>query len=221
VFLDLLTNADYCLTSQEVHRRNLYMRYKKTRYKSTDIGRLRLKNVGGGIVEFLNTATDLDALKRWFDLYEAIYKNAHAARRTPTRDENWRKSEEGNKFVEREGRILKMMARYEARPSYMYTSWLQGKQLVVGHGLSWNPPNSAACPEFHAVMKLLMLDPCEDWDRIRGCECGKWFVAHSKPQRFCCTECRVDHYQKSEEYKEIRRKNALKYYHLHRTKNTR
>jgi len=50
--------------------------------------------------------------------------------------------------------------------------------------------------------------------RILACECGRWFFAKFKHQRFCSIRCRKRHHERSEDFKAARRLYMRRYYRL-------
>jgi hypothetical protein len=71
--------------------------------------------------------------------------------------------------------------------------------------------------ESGAVMGVVHLALQDELDRVRGCDCGKFFFAHRIDQRYCSTKCRVRFYQSSEEFREKRRIYLRKLYRLKRS----
>jgi len=51
-------------------------------------------------------------------------------------------------------------------------------------------------------------------DRLRQCDCGKWYFARFAHQRSCSSTCRRRVYEKTEKFKTKRRKYMRKYYRL-------
>jgi len=68
--------------------------------------------------------------------------------------------------------------------------------------------------ESGAVMCVLQLALRDELDRVRSCDCGKFFFAHRIDQRYCSTGCRVRYHQSSEEFRAKRREYLRKLYHL-------
>jgi hypothetical protein len=73
---------------------------------------------------------------------------------------------------------------------------------------------SARIAETEAVMCVLQLALRDELDRVRGCDCGKFFFAHRIDQRYCSTKCRVRFNQSSEEFRAKRRTYMRKLYRL-------
>ena len=59
--------------------------------------------------------------------------------------------------------------------------------------------------ESGAVMCVLQLALRDELDRVRVCNCGKFFFAHRIDQCYCGTNCRVRYHQSSEEFRARRR----------------
>jgi len=64
---------------------------------------------------------------------------------------------------------------------------------------------SAREAESGAVMCVLQLALRDELDRVRSCDCGKFFFAHRIDQRYCSTRCRVRYNQSSDEFRAKRR----------------
>jgi hypothetical protein len=70
--------------------------------------------------------------------------------------------------------------------------------------------------ESSAVMRALQLAERDDFDRVRECTCGKFFLAGRIDQQHCSTACRVKAHQSSDEFKAKRREADRERYRLHR-----
>lgn len=80
---------------------------------------------------------------------------------------------------------------------------------------SSSPPRSENA-EIAAVMCALQLAERDELDRVRNCNCGRYFVAGRVDQNHCSTACRVKAHQSSEEFKAKRRKADRERYRLHK-----
>ena len=54
-------------------------------------------------------------------------------------------------------------------------------------------------------------------DRVRRCLCGRWFFARRSDSSTCSGKCRKDQYENTAARVEKRRKNARRYYWLHKS----
>lgn len=79
------------------------------------------------------------------------------------------------------------------------------------------PPTDGKCDDVQAVYQLMGLAFGRGADRIRECDCGKWFFARFSHQRFCSTKCREKAFRSSPEWKDYRRRKAREYYWLHKS----
>lgn len=66
--------------------------------------------------------------------------------------------------------------------------------------------------ELDAVTALTHLALLDKVDRIRRCECERWYFLRFAHQRFCSEECRVRFWESSEERKEQKRAQARRNY---------
>lgn len=68
--------------------------------------------------------------------------------------------------------------------------------------------------EIAAAMCVMHLAVRDELDRVRKCDCGKFFLAGRLDQVYCSTNCRVRFYQSSEKFKAKRRKYLRDLYQL-------
>jgi hypothetical protein len=73
----------------------------------------------------------------------------------------------------------------------------------------WNCGND---PASEAVLQIVLLGREGTLWRVRRClKCGLWFYAKFHHQKFCRTACQQEHYKKSPEWREVRRKYMQRY----------
>jgi hypothetical protein len=122
--------------------------------------------------------------------------------------------------------INSSLERYKAVPAVF---------LIDGHiHVRWEPRDSGgarlhslmAAPNLHEFSKAhesavvgLLLDAVSKGllPKIGRCKCGVIFVARSIRSRFCSDDCRIKHWESSEERKAQKRHNAREYYKLHKS----
>jgi hypothetical protein len=105
-----------------------------------------------------------------------------------------------------EAEICKQVAMYKRELRF---------SLVPRIEFNWAVPRPwtlAELRESGAVNALVSLAGDNLLPRIRECECGRWYFARFKHQRFCTSRCRDKHHQSSPEFKEGRRKYMRDYY---------
>jgi hypothetical protein len=76
------------------------------------------------------------------------------------------------------------------------------------------PRSEGERDEIAAAMCVLRLAVSDELDRVRKCDCEKYFLARRLDQIYCSTKCRVRYNQSSEEFKAKRRKYLREWYRL-------
>ena len=85
--------------------------------------------------------------------------------------------------------------------------------------LSWGLENNSRRTNGEAQMAELVIDLSKSGmlNRIRLCQCGKWFFARRRDSLSCSAKCRKAEYEMTETRIQKRRENARKYYWLHQS----
>jgi hypothetical protein len=91
--------------------------------------------------------------------------------------------------------------------------------FYINHGREWVFDDGAVAGRRPAIESIAIHNSIELarrglLQRIVACECGRWFFAKFKHQRFCGSRCRKRHHQSSEAFKAARRVYMRRYYRL-------
>ena len=68
--------------------------------------------------------------------------------------------------------------------------------------------------EAQAASFVISLAVAGKTEKLRACDCGKWFVGRTHTQLFCSAKCRVRHFKSSEKWKAHHRDYMRDYYRL-------
>jgi hypothetical protein len=111
-------------------------------------------------------------------------------------------------FDELENELHSRLSIYVTYPAFETYVW--GPEWGFDDVICGRTPagESVAAHSIIAVAKLGLLD------RIRMCDCGKWFFARFLHQRSCSATCRRHVYEKTQKFKAKRRKYMREYYRL-------
>jgi len=106
-----------------------------------------------------------------------------------------------------------LLARYWVSPRVLF--FREGPRMLYAttdtHG---KPKEKIERNEIAAAMCVMHLAVRDELDRVRKCDCGKFFLARRLDQLYCSTKCRVRYHQSSEEFKAKRRKYLREWYRL-------
>ena len=103
-----------------------------------------------------------------------------------------------------------LLLRYWVSPRLMFLE--DGPQII--YFSTSKTRGKVEMGEIGAVMCVTYLGLRDELDRIRKCQCGKYFFAHRLDQLYCQTKCRVRYHQSTAEFKTRRRKYQREWYHL-------
>lgn len=100
--------------------------------------------------------------------------------------------------------------RLQEYPTCPFFSVDVGRKWFIDDGVWGNRPSgeSVAAHSIFEIAKAGLLD------RIKQCDCGRWYFARFRHQCSCSTACRRRVYEKTQSFKAKRRKYMRKYYHL-------
>jgi hypothetical protein len=103
--------------------------------------------------------------------------------------------------------LQKRLAEYPTAP-FFYPTY--GREWVIEDAVVGDRPAG----ESVAAHSIILLAQQGLLDRIDLCDCGKWYFARFRHQRCCSALCRRKFYEKTDEFREKRRKYMRKYYRL-------
>jgi len=106
--------------------------------------------------------------------------------------------------------LNKLLLRYWVSPRLMFLE--DGPQVV--YFSTRKSRDRVEIGEIAAVMCVTYLGSRDELDRIRKCQCGKYFLARRLDQLYCQTKCRVRYHQSAADFKAKRRKYQREWYHL-------
>jgi hypothetical protein len=106
-----------------------------------------------------------------------------------------------------------LLARYWVSPRVFFVP--EGpRMLYATTDPSGKPRDKVERDEITAAMCVMHLAVRDELDRVRKCDCRKFFLAGRLDQIYCSTNCRVRYYQSSEEFKAKRRTYLRELYRL-------
>ncbi|MGA8734345.1 MAG: hypothetical protein WB558_10530 [Terriglobales bacterium] len=103
-----------------------------------------------------------------------------------------------------------LLLRYWVSPRLMFLE--DGPQIT--YFSTGKTRDTVEMGEIGAVMCVTYLGSRDELDRVRKCQCGKYFLAHRLDQLYCQTKCRVRYHQSTDDFKAKRRKYQREWYHL-------
>jgi hypothetical protein len=96
-----------------------------------------------------------------------------------------------------------MLGRYTSTPMFFPL-----KSTASGWEVSDVRVPDRPAQESHAVRAVIELAKQNKLQRLRSCDCGRWYFVKFSHQRFCSAECRIKFWESSEERKVQKRERA-------------
>jgi hypothetical protein len=96
-----------------------------------------------------------------------------------------------------------MLRRYTSTPMFFPL-----KSTASGWEVSDVRVPDRPAQESHAVRAVIELAKQNKLQRLRSCDCGRWYFVKFSHQRFCSAECRIKFWESSEERKVQKRERA-------------
>lgn len=100
--------------------------------------------------------------------------------------------------------------RLQEYPTCPFFSVKDGREWYINDGV-WGTRPTGESVAAHGILALAQIGLL---DRIKRCDCGKWYFARFTHQRSCSANCRRRVYEKTEKFKAKRRKYMRRYYRL-------